>query len=47
MEERFRLMTEEKSKAEQAHRQRVEKIKDETAEARRKLEELKFTLSEK
>jgi|DEB19_MinimDraft_2_1074335.scaffolds.fasta_scaffold96241_1 hypothetical protein len=47
MEERFRIMTEEKQKAEQAHRQRIEKIQDETAESRRKLAELKFTLEEK
>lgn len=47
MEERFRQLTEEKSRAEQAHKQRIEKIQDETAEAKRKLEEYKFTLTEK
>lgn len=47
MEEKFRVMTEEKSKAEQAHRQRIEAIQDEKKEAERKLEEHKFTLEEK
>jgi hypothetical protein len=47
MEERFRVMTEEKSKAELAHKQRIEAIQDEKKEAERKLEEHKFTLNEK
>jgi hypothetical protein len=47
MEERFRVMTEEKSKREQEHRQRIEAIQDEKKEAERKLEEHKFTLEEK
>ncbi len=47
MEERFRVLTEEKSKAELAHKQKIEAIQDEKKEAERKLEEHKFTLSEK
>ena len=47
MEERFQDLCEQRSKAEQAHKQRLEKITDETNTAKRRLEELKFTLEEK
>ncbi len=47
MEERFRIKTEEKQKAEQAPQQRIEKIQDEIDKSHYKLAYLKFTLEEK
>ena len=47
MEERFQELCDQRQKQEQAHKQRIERLTDETNTAKRKLEELKFTLSEK
>jgi chromosome segregation ATPase len=47
MENRYRMLSDDKARSEHENRLRLDRAVDEIQEARRQLEELKYTLSEK